>query len=98
MTNELKIVCSKYNLSHNYDDIQQLLKINLTGQKYIPSKIPSYIQGNALLFQSNFLHSGESFNNWYKPKELLTITINVTGVEKNVNGLLNNSFIDNNNK
>ena len=80
MTNELKYVCSKYNLPNNYNDVQELLKTNLTGQKYIPSKISSYIQGNGLLFQSNFLLSGESYNNYYKSKELLTLIINITGI------------------
>ena len=98
MTTELKFVCSKYNLSHNYDDIQQLLKINLTGHKYIPSKIKSYTQGSGLLFQSSFLHSGESFYNWIKPKELLTLTINITGVENKVNDILENNHNNNHNK
>lgn len=97
MTNELKYVCSKYNLPNNYNDVQELLKTNLTGQKYIPSKISSYIQGNGLLFQSNFLHSGESYNNYYKSKELLTLTINITGIENKVDNM-SKINIDNYNK
>ena len=53
--------------------------------------------GKSLLFKSDIIHSGEEFHSWYKDKELLMLTINITGIENKMNDLnINNEFINDN--
>ena len=84
-TEDVIIVAKKYNLPHYGDitNLTNLFKINTSDQKYIPSRVNSYEKGTSLLFKSNMLHSGESFYDWYKAKELFGLTINITGCEHN---------------
>ena len=95
-----KLTCKKYNLPQNHDDLMILFKMNLSDEKYIPTKIPCYMQGIGLLFQSGFLHSGEVFYEWYKPKELLSLVINITGITNTnlqINQFERNDILTNNN-
>ena len=58
------------------------------------------MQGIGLLFQSGFLHSGEVFYEWYKPKELLSLVINITGITNTnlqINQFEKNDILSNNN-
>jgi hypothetical protein len=83
-TDEFKATCKKYSLSTNYDEVKNLLDTNKSGQKCIPAKININNIGSGLLFQSNFLHSGEIYSDYYKPKELLGITVNITGIANDI--------------
>lgn len=80
-TEEFKLMCSKYSLPKDYEKVKELLETNKSGQNYIPTIINTNYIGSGLLFQSAFLHSGEVYYDWYKAKELLSIVINITGVE-----------------
>ncbi len=81
-TNEqFKMVCYKYGLPVDINQVKILFETNKSNQKCIPCKISVLTQGFGLLFQSNFLHSGEEYYHWYKPKELLGLTINITGIQ-----------------
>ena len=84
-TDDIIIVAKKYNLPYCGDItyLTNLFEINTSEKKYIPSRLNSYQKGNALLFKSDMLHSGESFYDWYKAKELFGLTINITGSEHN---------------
>ena len=82
-TQDVIMIAKKYNLPCYGDitNLTNLFEMNTSDQKYIPSRINSCEKGNALLFKSEMLHSGESFYDWYKAKELFGLTINITGIE-----------------
>jgi hypothetical protein len=78
---ELITLVKKYNLPNNIDLIKKLLETNTTDQKYMPYFVNCFGTGKSLLFRSDIVHSGEEFYNWYCAKELLMITVNITGIE-----------------
>lgn len=77
---QFKMVCQKYRLPNDLIQVKTLFETNKSSQKCIPCKIFALKCGFGLLFQSNFLHSGEEYFHWYKPKEILGLTINITGI------------------
>ncbi len=76
-----KIVCYKYGLPVDSNQVKKLFDTNKSTQKCIPCKINTLTNGTGLLFQSNFLHSGEEYYGNCIPKELFSLTINITGID-----------------
>ena len=102
-----KTVAKKYNLLYKNDIVQSLREKsqlynnveNLSFSKYIPYVISCYKIGEALLFRSDIIHSGEEFYSWYNAKELFMFTINITGINipsnnQNLNNKINNWLND----
>ena len=72
--NPSDIIAKKYNFPSSKD------MIALMNGPFLPLRINASGQGKTLMFKSELMHSGEEFYNWYAAKELLMITINVTGL------------------
>lgn len=77
----LDTIIKKYNLPNNIETIKKLLQTN--NMKYIPYYVNCFGYGKSLLFKSDIVHSGEEFYNIFNMKELLMITLNITGVANN---------------
>ena len=80
-TEEYLQVISKYNIPSSYTiiDIINLLESH---QNYFPYFSNAYEMTKVLLFKSELYHSGEKyFSEQNKSKEILVVTLNITGTE-----------------
>lgn len=68
------VIGRKYNFSSG-----KSMKALIDGP-FLPLRINASGQGKTLMFKSDLMHSGEEFHTWYAAKELLMLTINVTGL------------------
>lgn len=82
---KLKNILAKYYIpSFTNRSINQYIKYirdNTRDIKYMPYFFNTLVKGNALLFKSDIVHSGEKFSSYNQNKELLGITVNVTCLE-----------------
>ena len=84
---ESKHLYSKYQIPswYNKNRIIEIFEENITINKFLPIFFSTLHTGNVLAFKSSLVHSGEKFYSNESAKELLTITINISCIENNVN-------------
>lgn len=84
LSGEIKEIIKKYNLPSTIDDIKSLLKTNNELPiRYMPHRVNCFGYGKSLLFRSDIIHSGEEYHSAYSTKNLLMLTINITGIDNN---------------